>query len=140
MRTTKLRYTRWDDREVCKEVRHELNVEDFKGMPGYALLIMAANPHLYATELQMFLNVAATDTNQCERSLNWIRRRRWLFKLANMEHLASRRNCDGKDEAAVAIMRENPSLSARDLAELLTSRGIRRSREWCRRHRCDPPK
>ena len=44
-------------------------------------------------------------------------------------------NKDGKDEAAIAIMKANPTLKNPALSRLLSDRGIERSPEWVPRHR-----
>lgn len=44
-------------------------------------------------------------------------------------------NKDGKDEAAIAIMKANPTLKNPGLSRLLLGHGIERSPEWVRRHR-----
>lgn len=44
---------------------------------------------------------------------------------------------DGKHARACEIMAENRTLSVRDLSRLLKECGIRRSPEWCRKHRGD---
>lgn len=42
-------------------------------------------------------------------------------------------NKDGKDEAALAVIKANPDLSVQKLADLLGEHGIARGREWVRR-------
>ena len=42
---------------------------------------------------------------------------------------------DGKDEAALALLKANKQLSNVKIADLLKSAGIKRSREWVRLHR-----
>jgi DNA-binding transcriptional regulator WhiA len=44
---------------------------------------------------------------------------------------------DPNDARAVAIMRQHPNMSLRELARLLASNGIRRGKDWVRQHRCD---
>ncbi|HVJ07422.1 MAG TPA: bifunctional DNA primase/polymerase [Acidisarcina sp.] len=46
-----------------------------------------------------------------------------------------RGNKDGKDDAAIAIMKANPMLKNPGLSRLLLDHGIERSPEWVRRHR-----
>lgn len=46
-----------------------------------------------------------------------------------------RGNKDGKDDAAIAIMKANPTLKNSGMSRLLLGHGIARSPEWVRRHR-----
>lgn len=60
-----------------------------------------------------------------------------MFEDPNALKPASRPHPDGKDDRAVAIMRQYPALSLRDLSKLLAANGIRRGKDWIRQHRCD---
>ena len=44
-------------------------------------------------------------------------------------------NRDGKDEAAIAVIKGNPKMSSRELEEQLKALGIKRSKDWCARKR-----
>ncbi len=114
-------------------VNFTLDAMNFKGMAGFGLLVLAANPHLTIPQLARLLEL-----NGCERSRAWIQKRRWMFKPPDVERGMGGRNTnmtDGKDAAALTIMRENPRLSLRDLVRLLAAHGIERGREWVRCHR-----
>ena len=114
-------------------VNFTLDAMNFKGMAGFGLLVLAANPHLTIPQLARLL-----ESNGCGRSCAWIQRRRWLFRPPDAERGMGGRNTnmtDGKDAAALTVIRENPRLSLRDLVRLLAERGIDRGREWVRCHR-----
>ena len=116
--------------EVSREIIETIDLRQFEGRPGYALLVLAANPHLSRVNIWHWLQHKGV-----ERSQTWIARRRWLFQ----EPCApgTKPDSDGKRNRAVEIMRANPTLSLRDLTRLLAEYGIKRSREWVRRNRCD---
>lgn len=121
---------------VVRKINHEINLSldlrDFEGTPGFALLALAANRHLSIETLRLWL-----ETQGAERGQGWIQKRRWLFQPPEMLRVSgARANADGKDGPALKIMAENPRLSLRDLSKLLAKRGITRSREWIRKHRC----
>lgn len=123
----------WPDRygrEQVRTVNHVLNIEDFKETPGFAWLVIAANPHLSATEIQALLKLTG---EQHWRSASWIGRHRWLFKAGGKP--GAKRNLDGLDDRAHRIMQENPRLSCRQMAYLLRQRGVPRSAEWVRKNR-----
>ncbi len=125
----------WTDgygKTKCVPVNFTLDAMNFKGMAGFGLLVLAANPHLTIPQLARLLEL-----NGCQRSCAWIQRRRWLFQPPDAERIGGRNTnmTDGKDAAALTIMRENPRLSLRDLVRLLAGHGIERGREWVRCHR-----
>jgi len=124
---------RWTDprgNEQTREVNLKLDIRNFEGRAGYALLLIAANPHLSYDALLRYL-----ETKGVERTLSWLRRRRWMFHPdANSGAKANR---DGKSVRAVAVMRENSTLSLRELVRVLKENGITRSKDWVRQHRCD---
>jgi len=121
------------DRSAERQVNLTLNALDFKGRPGFALLILAANPHLSVRVLQMVLEHWG-----CERGRAWISKRRWLFQDADsVRSPGVKADADGKDAQALMIMRKHSTLSLSRVVRLLRESGIRRSREWVRRHRCD---
>ena len=126
-----LRWTDFRGREVRREVNETIDIRKFEGMPGYALLVLAANPHLSRFELWMWLKRRGV-----ERSDSWIARRRWLFQEPKAPGAV--RDADGKATEAYAIMQANPTMSLHNLARLLAEHGIKRSREWVRKNRCCP--
>jgi hypothetical protein len=125
----------WEDgrgHEVTRAVNQVIDVRDFVGTPGYALLIVAANTNLSGGEIDRYLKRIAIG-----RSRNWIQKRRWLFQPPGTSNPTSPVNVDGKDARAREIMRMFPELSVRDLAAVLKENGVVRSREWVRIHRCE---
>ena len=131
--TGKITWTDWRGKEQVREVNYIIDIRDLKETPGAALLIMAANRHLTVRQLQDWM-----DRWGIERPESWISKRRGLFRDPNdPRRPGPKPNADGKDARAVAIMRENTRLSLRNLVRLLKENGIRREREWVRRHRCN---
>ena len=130
----------WTDgrgHEVTRDVALSIDVERFRGTPGYALLVVAANTNLSVFDIERYLRdvVGGLDA----RSKSWIQRRRWLFQQPDADNSKGRTpNGDGQAARAVKIMHENPKLSVRGLVRLLGEHGIKREREWVRKHRCDP--
>lgn len=117
---------------VTREVNYVLDIRDFRGMPGFALLALAANTHLSYDVLQNWMAHEGVG-----RSRNYFARRRWLFSdpdAVNVTGASS--NADGKDARALAVMRDNSSLSLRQLSDLLKRFGIHRGKDWIRRNRC----
>ena len=126
-------WTDWRDKEVTRPVNWTLDIRAHVGEPGWAMLAIAANPHLSIADLVRLLS-----TGNVERSRSWISRRRWMFQpLATVNSPGQKPNRDGKDARAVALMRDNTRKSVRQLVWLLNENGIVRNREWVRRHRCD---
>jgi len=118
-------------RPMSRDVNYTLDTRALRGTPGYALLVVAANPHLSAAVLRRLL-----ESQGVGRSETWIRRRLWLFRPPDSANSPGpKRNADGKDERALAIMADNRTLSLGQLTRLLSEYGIRRSREWVRRNR-----
>jgi hypothetical protein len=124
-----LRYINGRGKEERREVNETIDLRQFEGMPGYALLVLAANTHLSRWELWMWLH-----KHGVERSDSWIARRRWLFQEPKPPGVKP--DADGQGKRALDIVHSNPKLSLRDLTKLLAKRGIRRSREWVRKNRC----
>ena len=62
--------------KVTRAVNQVINVRDFIGTPGYALLLVAANTNLSGGEIDRYLK----DIAGVGRSRNWIQKRRWLFQ------------------------------------------------------------
>ena len=121
-------WTDWHGREVSREIRLTLDIRNFEGMAGYALLFMAANPHLSYDEMLRFLASKGVG-----RTLSWLRRRRWMFQQPDS---GAKPDVDGNGTRATQIMRANPTMSVAKLSRLLAGHGIKRSREWVRRNRC----
>jgi hypothetical protein len=116
-----------------QDVNQVIDVRAFVGTPGYALLVVAANTSLSVSDLVRYLRIGGVG-----RSRSWVQRRRWLFQQPDVNNAKGPRpDADGKEARAVAIMREYPKASLRDLTGLLKENGIMRSREWVRKHRCD---
>lgn len=116
-------------------INHVINTEDFKNKDsgGYVWLVIAANPHLSAREIQMWLEQTG---KRYWRSVSWIKRRRWLFHGKRLAGPSL--NFDGLDERAFQIMAENQKLSSRRLSHLLRENRISRGAEWVRVHRLRP--
>jgi hypothetical protein len=127
----KLTWTDWRGRECVRQTNDVIEIKKFKGTAGEALLWMAANTHLSVSDLWRLLECAGI-----ERGEMWIRRRRWLFQPEGTVNSNSNGNADGKDERALDIMREHPTDSLRFVVRVLKEAGIRRSKDWVRRHRC----
>lgn len=119
--------------KVTRAVNQVINVRDFIGTPGYALLLVAANTNLSGGDIDRYFR----DIAGVGRSRNWIQKRRWLFQPPGTSNPTSPVNVDGKDARAREIMRMFPTLSVRDLAAVLKENGVVRSREWVRIHRCE---
>ena len=116
-----------------KTVNHVVNIKDFENTPGYAWLVIAANPQLSARDIR---NVLMHTGAQHQRSESWINRHRWLFRVANADvERGPGRNADGLEGRALAIIAENSRLSSRQLAGLMRANGVPRSPEWVRRNR-----
>ncbi len=125
----------WTDgrgREVTRELNQVIDVRDFVGTPGYAMLLVAANTALSVSDLLRFFWLSDVG-----RSRSWISRRRWMFQQPGTTNAVAKPNKDGYEVRAVTIMGENPALSVRQLVHLLKEHGITRGREWVRMHRCD---
>lgn len=130
--TGTLDWTDWRGREQSRPINFVSDVRDFEGTAGQAHLIIAANRHLSISELRDLL-----DTFGIERPKSWIQRRRWMYQDPETENPSGgRANVDGKDDRAIAIMRDNARMSARQLVRLLAEHGISRSRDWVWRNRC----
>src|SRR5579871_820862 len=123
-----------------RTINHVIDIRDFRGTPGYSMLVVAANTHLAVWDIWRFLDMEARDHDLplIERAQSWIRRRRWVFQPPGTNNYKNNlADPDGKDKRACAIMAENRTFSLRDLSRLLAERGIARSREWVRKHRGD---
>lgn len=135
---TTLSWTNWRGKKKSRVINHVIDIRDFRGTPGYSMHVVAANTSLSAFDIEMFLGVEAREFPLVERTPSWIKRRRWLFQQPGANN---RKNPpsdqDGNHARAVKIMGENPKLSVRGLSRLLKEDGIKRSPEWCRKHRGD---
>ena len=118
-----------------RRTNYVIDIRDYKGRAGYPWLVIAANPHLSVNVLWLWL---LSEGGKNERGQSWIKRRRWLFQDPEKTGVAGvQANADGRDGRAVAIMRENPTMSARSLVRLLKEHGIRRGKDWVLKHKCD---
>jgi predicted aconitase len=108
------------------------DISGFTDCAVFPYLVMAANPHLSAREIQ---DVLQSFGERQWRSETWIRTRRWMCKPADTTPLQP--SADGLDERARRIMRDNPRMSSRKLGKLLGSSGIMRPVEWVYRSRFD---
>jgi len=128
-----LSWTNWRGKEETRVLNYVLDIRNHVGQPGWAWLVIAANPHLSVADLLRFLSCKGV-----ERSRSWMARRRWMFQPDDTKNSPGQKpNRDGKDDRAIAIMRDNTRKSVRQLVWLLNEAKIDRSREWVRRHRCD---
>jgi hypothetical protein len=134
---TTISWTNWRGKKITREINLTLDIRDFRGTPGYALLVVAANTHLSISDIERFLEAEALELPRVLRSRTWIQNRRWLFQQPGTDNYKPQSDQDGKGSKARAIMAANSALSNRDLSELLKKNGIKRSREWCRHHRGD---
>ncbi len=126
--TREMIYPEWRGKRETRVVNQTLDIRDFEGRPGFALLLIAANRHLSVADVLAYLKMLGVG-----RSRNWVTRRRWLFH--DEAGQGAKADADGKDARALKIMAANPTLSLRDVSRLLSEAGITRSRDWVRRHR-----
>jgi len=123
----------WTDgrgKQMSKPVNLSIpDIHAFRGLSGHAWMIIAANPHLSVSELLRLLK-----TEGVGRSRSWVQRRIWMLRQGDA---VATRPIGAEDARAVRLMRENVTLSLRQLRFLLAERGIKRSVDWIRRHRCD---
>lgn len=125
-------YANWNGKEQLRQVNTMIDVGHYKGTPGHALLIIAANTHLAVSDIRRLL-----EAEGIERSRSWIQRRRWLFSNPDAVNApGTKPNADGLDNRAVQIMRDNRTLSIRQLSRLLKEHGIGRGRDWVMLNRC----
>jgi hypothetical protein len=135
---TTMCWTDWRGKKQTREINHVIDIREFRGTPGYSMLVVAANTNLSAFDIQSFLILQARELPLVERTLSWIKRRRWLFQQPGTDNRKSpASDQDGKYARAVRIMAEHPTSSVRGLSRLLKTYGIKRSPEWCRKHRGD---
>ncbi|SRR6266851_3292788 len=130
-------WTDWRGNKITEEVNLIADARKVVGLAGYPWIIIAANPHLSNAAIERHLGSCGVDG--AERSLSWIQRRRWMFRTVEPGNTKGAiPNLDRNQARAIRIMREHTNLSTRQLVYLLKEKGIKRSREWVRKHRCDP--
>jgi hypothetical protein len=134
---TTMSWTNWRGKEETRIIKQIIDIRDFRGTAGYSLLIVAANTNLSAMDIKRFLSIEAREFPLVERTLSWIKRRRWLFQPEGTNNYKAQSDQDGNHARACAIMAKNRTLSTRGLSRLLKEHGIKRSTEWCRHHRGD---
>lgn len=121
------------------EVNLIVDARDLMGLAGFPWIVMAANPQLSNDKLAWFLFTCDIEgvVEGVERSEGWIQRRRWMFRRASQHPHATQGRPHGRDHArAIEIMRNNPTLSARQLVRELRRHGINRERTWVLKNRC----
>jgi hypothetical protein len=119
-------------RSVTKKVTTQVDVSAFTECAIFPYLVMAANPHLSAPDIQ---DVLASFGAHQWRSETWIKTRRWMCNPP--EDAALQPSTDGLDGRARHIMKEHSRWSARKLVKLLLDNGIVRPIEWVYRSRFD---
>lgn len=118
------------------EVNLVADARDVIGLAGFPWIVIAANPQLSNDKISWFL--ATCGVVGAERSAGWIQRHRGMFRRTKQHPPGgTAADADGNYARAVQIMREHPTVSARQLVRNLKEHGINRSREWVRKHRCD---
>lgn len=133
--TGTLEFDSLSGKRQSREVNYVLDIRDFKGRPGFPWLLIAANPRLSVRVLSLWLT---SEGESYKRSESWIYRHRWLFRDPERAYGPGvQANADGKDQRAIGIMRDNPTLSARGLSRLLKEHGIDRNKDWVWKHRCE---
>lgn len=136
--TNTMYWTNWRGKKETRTINHVIDIRDFRGTPGYSMLVVAANTNLSAFDIELFLGLEAREFPLVERTPSWIKRRRWLFQRPGTNNYKNPpSDPDGKHARACEIMAENRTLSVRGLSRLLKDHGIKRSPEWCRKHRGD---
>jgi hypothetical protein len=133
VKTWRLTYDEPDryGRKRIRTVSRLIDIADFTERPGFAWLLIAANPDLSVRDLQ---EVLLTVGVQHERPIGWLSRRRWMFH--GMGKAGRKANADGMDDRARQIMAENPSLSSRQIVYLLREKyNIRRTKNWVMKNR-----
>jgi hypothetical protein len=128
-------WTDWDGKKKTVDVNLVADARNVVGLAGYPWLIIAANPQLSNVLIERYLANCGID--DVERSLSWIQRRRWMFRRSAKKN-GAKPNLDGNHARAIRIMRDYPTVSNCKLVHILKKQRIKRSREWIRKHRCDP--
>lgn len=106
---TTMSWTNLRGKKETRVINHVIDIRDFRGTPGYSLLVVAANTNLSVRDIKSFLYVEARDLPLVQRPASWIQRRRWLFQQPGTDNYKSPpSDRDGKHARACAIMAENP--------------------------------
>jgi hypothetical protein len=134
---TTMSWTNRHGKTERRTIKHVIDIRDFRGTPGYSMLVVAANTHLSVADIERFLAAESLELPRVLRSQTWIQNRRWLFQQPGTDNYKPQSDQDGKGAKAREIMAANPRLSNWSLSKLLKEHGIKRSKEWCRRHRGD---
>jgi hypothetical protein len=130
-------WTEWDGKRKTVDVNLVADARNVVGLAGYPWLIMAANPQLSNVLIERYLGNCGIDG--AERSLSWIQRHRWMFRTVEPGNAKGPRpDADGNYARALQIMWDHPTVSNCKLVHILKEHRIKRSREWIRKHRCDP--
>ena len=134
-------WTDWRGKQHTREFNQNIDIQDFAGTPGYAILLVAANAHMLASDIEFFLEQMSRqseETQSAGRPLTWITKRRSMFqKPGTADAKPAACDFDGKQKRAMSLMSEHPNWSVRALHRLLKKNGIERSKEWVRQSRCD---
>jgi hypothetical protein len=113
-------------------VNQIIDIREFTHCAVYPWLVMAANPHLSAPDIQEFLS--RQDVAEAFRPTRWISKRRWMCGETRHQG-GTRPDADGRDPLAFELLSDNRDLSLRDMVRLLKENGITRGREWVRVNR-----
>ena len=132
--TETIEFDSYAGRPQTREFRQTLDIRDYLGTGVYPWLVMAANRHLSAFDISMYLDSKDETTPGAYRPTHWIARRMRMVRPPGAVS-TSRADRDGNQAQAIAVMAANPTLSLRDLTKLLRSHGIVRAKDWVRNHR-----
>lgn len=121
------------------EVNLVADARDVIGLAGFPWVIIAANPQLSNYKLWWFLLTCGIDG--VERPSSWIQRKRFMFRRASQHPHNAQGRPRARDHArAVEIMKatlkDNPTISARQIVRVLKERGIKRNKDWVQKNRC----
>ena len=109
-------WTDWRGKQHTREFNQTLDIRDFLGTPGYAILLVAANAHMPASDIEFFLEQMSRqseETQSAGRPLTWITKRRSMFQKPDTDDAMPVCDFDGKDKRAMSLMSEHPSWSVR---------------------------
>jgi hypothetical protein len=56
---TTLSWANWRGKKETRAINHVIDIRDFRGTPGYSMLVIAANTNLSAFDIEMFLRIEA---------------------------------------------------------------------------------